>query len=75
MVSSFDEVKCICSEYPIEFFINHGVGFGLEILFKNFFNEIDHSLEKILIFEDEFGLAVAEENAHVDVADFFTLFL
>lgn len=38
-------------------------------------NEVDHSLKEVLVLENHLALAVAQENAHVDVADLFALLL
>jgi hypothetical protein len=75
LMSSLDEVEGIGAKHPIEFLVDHGVDVLLEVVLEQLGEEVDHGLEEVLILEDAFGFAVAEEDAHVDVADLLAFLL
>lgn len=71
LVSPLDEVEGIGAEHAIELQIDGGVYLLVEVLFEDLAEEVNHGFEEVLISEYVFGLAVAEEDADVHIADFF----
>lgn len=67
LVSAFDKIKSISPEYPIKFRIDNRVYVFFEILLQNLWDEVNHRLEEILVFEYKFRFAVAKQDAHIDV--------
>ena len=72
---ALDEVEGIGPEHAIEFLIDGGVDLFLKVLLEQFREEVDHGLEEVLILEDVLGLAVAQQDPHVDVTDLLALLL
>ena len=75
LVSPFDEVKSVCSEYSVQLLIQKRVLLFLEILLKYLADEVDHGLEEVLVLEYKFTLPVTQQNPHVYVTYFFALLL
>lgn len=60
LVASTDQVEGVGSEDAVEFGVQHWKDLLVEGLLKHLADEVDHCLEEILVFEDEFCLAVAQ---------------
>lgn len=59
LIAALDEVEGIGAKHAIELLVDDGIDLFFEVLLEQFGEEIDHSFEEVLIFEDEFGLAIA----------------
>ena len=58
LVSALDQIKNISSEDSVELRIYDWVDILFKILLEDLWYKVNHSLEKILIFEDEFRFAI-----------------
>ena len=74
-MSSFYEIKRICSENPVEFLLDQRIVLLIENGFENLSNEVNHGFEKILILENHFALSMTEQYSHVYVTDFLAFLL
>lgn len=57
---TFDEIKSISAEHPIQLLIDSRIDLLLKVLLEQLREKVNHGFEEVLILEDVFGLAVAE---------------
>lgn len=73
MIASADQVESIGSEDSVELGVKYWIDLVIEGFLQYLADEVDHCLEKILIFEDKFCLSMAQEDAHIGIAHLFAL--
>ena len=67
----FNQIKSVCPEDSVELLLNFVVLGGLEILTKNFGQEVDHCFKEILVLEDKFIIPIAQQYPHIRISDLF----